>query len=413
MDNLAQSWNRLTLSDREGPGCCLLDDDSIQKFSIAAKFLTRRAINMEIIAKTFNPLWRAKNGFKIQSFGDHKILFIFDNKDDVDRILEGEPWTFDKHLVVMSRHENESTLQDIKFEKMKLWVQLHGIPIKYMAVEAAKKIGNVLGEVFAPTNTKLFDGGHFIRIQVSIDLSLPLCRSRLVSVGEGGKQVWISFKYEKLPNMCYWCGRLTHDDKDCDLWIDNKGIFKPEQREFGPYMRAPPFVAARRNAIMVLGFYAEKKKMCSGTLEERNSCRNSILGRGRTPKQPQGVMASINDSIEAEEIMSLKRNEGEGIIREDTVVQNKVNERIIGELNTPKEIEIEVEVCNEELSLAKEFRVAKLLGLRRNANKNPTPRDNSSPIAHDNLSGTSSLKMSRDTDGNRVHKQKSPHTSCT
>ena len=43
----------------------------------------------------------------------------------------------------------------------------------------------------------------------------------------------------------------------------------------------------------------------SGTLEERNSCRNSILGRGRTPKQPQGVLASINDSIEAEEIMSL------------------------------------------------------------------------------------------------------------
>ena len=121
----------------------------------------------------------------------------------MDRILEDEPWTFDKHLVVMSRYENGSTLQDIKFERTKLWVQLHGIPIKYMTVEAAKQIGRVLGEVFAPKNPKLFDGGHFIRIQVSIDLSLPLCRSRLVSVGEGGKQVWISFKHERLPNMCY------------------------------------------------------------------------------------------------------------------------------------------------------------------------------------------------------------------
>ena len=37
--------------------------------------------------KTFNLLWRARNGFKIQSFGDHKILFTFDNKEDVDRIL--------------------------------------------------------------------------------------------------------------------------------------------------------------------------------------------------------------------------------------------------------------------------------------------------------------------------------------
>ena len=110
MDDLAQSWNRLTLSDREGPGYCLLDDESNEKFSIAAKFLTKRAINMEVIAKTFNPLWKTKNGLKIQSFGDHKFLFSFDSREEVDRILEGEPWTFDKHLVVMSRYESESSL---------------------------------------------------------------------------------------------------------------------------------------------------------------------------------------------------------------------------------------------------------------------------------------------------------------
>ena len=34
MDDLAQSRNRLMLSDREGPGCCLLDDESNEKFSI-------------------------------------------------------------------------------------------------------------------------------------------------------------------------------------------------------------------------------------------------------------------------------------------------------------------------------------------------------------------------------------------
>ena len=89
-----------------------------------------------------------------------------------------------------------------------------------------------------------------------------------------------------------------------------------------------------------------------------------------------------------------------------------IDEGIIGELNTSKETEIEVEACNEELSLAKEFGAAKLLGSGRNANKNLTPRNNSSLITRDNLSGTSSLK-SHNTNGNRVHKQKSPHASCT
>ena len=182
---------------------------------------------MEVIAKTFTPLWRAKNGFKFQHFRVHKILFTFDNREDVDRILEGKPWSFDKHLVVMSRYKNESLIQDIKFDKTKLWVQVHGIPIKYMTIEAAKKICSVMGEVFTPTDPNLYDGDHFIQVQVSTDLSLPLCRGRLISMGKG-KQVWISFKYKRLPNLCYWCGRLTHNDRDYELWIDNENTLTPE-----------------------------------------------------------------------------------------------------------------------------------------------------------------------------------------
>ena len=389
MDDLAQSWNRLTLSDREGPSGCLLDDESIEKFSIAAKFLTKRAINMEVIAKIFTLLWRARNGFKIQSFGDHKILFTFDNREDGVRILEGEPWTFDKHLVIMSRYDNKSSLQDIKFEKTKLWVQLNGIPIKYMTIEATKKIGSVMGEVFAPTDPKIFDGDQFIRIQVSIDLSLPLCHGRLISVGAGGKQVWISFKYERLPNLCYWCGRLTHDDRDCELWIDSEGTLTLEQREFGPYLRAPPFVVARRNAIMVPGFYAKKKRMSSSTLGDGDSCQNSSSSRGKAPEQAHGVTASCDGSIEVEDIASLMRNEVDEIIRKDTTFKNKVNEAITAELKVPNETEIALDANKEELCLAKEFGVAKLLGSGKSTTNNPS--------ACDNLRDKSKLNKSRAT----------------
>ena len=62
----------------------------------------------------------------------------------------------------MSQYENESSLEDIHFEKTKLWVQVHGILIKYMTIEAVKKICSVLGEVLAPKDPKIYDGGHFI-----------------------------------------------------------------------------------------------------------------------------------------------------------------------------------------------------------------------------------------------------------
>ena len=389
MDDLAQSWNRLSLSDREGLGCCLLDGDNIETFSIAAKFLTKRAINMEIIAKTFTLLWRARDGFKMQSFGDHKILFTFEKKKDVERILDGEPWSFDKHLVVMNRYENESSLQDIKFEKTKLWVQIHGILIKYMTTEVAKKIGSVLGEVFELIDPKIFDGGHFIRIQASIDLSMPLCRGRLISIQEGGKQVWISFKYETLPNLCYWCERLTHDDRDCKLRIDSEGTLTPEQREFGPHLRAPPFVATRKSSIVVPRFYAAKKKVSSGVLDGGDSGRNLGSGRGRTPEQSQEVTDSSEESIDVENNTSLKRNDVDGVIREDTAIKNTPNGTITEDFKAPSVTESLLESNNEEIFLAKLFGVAKIVGLGLTASKNAK--------ACDKLSGKTQLNKSRAT----------------
>lgn len=42
-----------------------------------------------------------------------------------------------------------------------------------------------------------------------------------------GKWREIGFQYERLPNLCYWCGRrLAHDDKQCELWIRNRGSLK-------------------------------------------------------------------------------------------------------------------------------------------------------------------------------------------
>ena len=93
-------------------------------------------------------------------------------------------------------------------------------------------------------------------------------------------------------------------------------------------------------------------------------------------------------------------------MRVDTANQNRVSAKIIGELNTPKETEIKEVACNEELSLAKEFGAAKLLGSGRKANKNPTSCDITNPSARDKLSDTPSLRLSHDMDGNRVHKQK-------
>ena len=65
-----------------------------------------------------------------------------------------------------------------------------------------------------------------MRVRVRVDVTQPLCRGRVVNLEEGGS-TWVSFKYERLPIICYWCGCLDHDKKDCPLWIESKGSLKP------------------------------------------------------------------------------------------------------------------------------------------------------------------------------------------
>ena len=67
------------------------------------------------------------------------------------------------------------------------------------------------------------------------------------------------FKYERLPNICYWCGCLNHGDRDCDLWVESEGNLTKESQAYGAWIRAAPFAKGRNFVVKVLGFYAAKK----------------------------------------------------------------------------------------------------------------------------------------------------------
>ena len=115
MVDLAKSWSCLTISDFEGSQLSITEEDAMTDFVLIAKFLTKRALNIEVIAKTFTPLWRMKNGFKVMKESDHVVLFTFDSQPDLDQVLNTEPWSFDMHLMLLHRFDKEVDVLDIEF----------------------------------------------------------------------------------------------------------------------------------------------------------------------------------------------------------------------------------------------------------------------------------------------------------
>ena len=55
------------------------------------KFLTKRSVGIDVVAKTFRPLWCTRNDFRIRDAGDNHLLFTFELEFDIEMVLMGEP----------------------------------------------------------------------------------------------------------------------------------------------------------------------------------------------------------------------------------------------------------------------------------------------------------------------------------
>ena len=208
-------WSNLSLNEREDGTLKLTKDRSIGETILAAKFFTKRVLNTEAVILTFNPLWRSKNGFEVRTGGNHILLFVFDNKEEVEKILSLQPWSFDKHLVVLCHYDSATPISELNFNKVPMWVQVHDIPLTFFNRGVAEELYTAVGEVCEDTKLCEMDGGHYFRVKVTMDVTIHLCRGRKISL-ENGATSWVNFKYERLPILCYWCGCLDHVDKDCD-----------------------------------------------------------------------------------------------------------------------------------------------------------------------------------------------------
>nr|POF25056.1 hypothetical protein CFP56_65756 [Quercus suber] len=77
--------------ESEGNKFTVQEESRAGDYLLAAKFHTRRTLNMEAIAKTFKLLWRTRKGFEIRDMGDHMVLFRFPEATNIERVLQGEP----------------------------------------------------------------------------------------------------------------------------------------------------------------------------------------------------------------------------------------------------------------------------------------------------------------------------------
>ena len=82
----------------------------------------------------------------------------------MEKILQVESWSFDRHLVILQRYEIDTLIIDLSFDKVSLWVQVHDISVRYLNWDIAKKLCELVDEVDRTPEILEVEGGSFIRV---------------------------------------------------------------------------------------------------------------------------------------------------------------------------------------------------------------------------------------------------------
>lgn len=109
--------------------------------------------------------------------GIHRVLFVFVEESNVQKVLMGELWSFDKYLVALKRVERSLDVNNLVFERTDFWIQLHDLPIGSLDMRVARDVVLITGVVVGmDVGSDECEESYFMRVRVGINVTKPLCR---------------------------------------------------------------------------------------------------------------------------------------------------------------------------------------------------------------------------------------------
>ncbi|XP_074318065.1 uncharacterized protein LOC141654850 [Silene latifolia] len=205
---------------------------------LVGKLWATRSINVKAAIETMTNLWNPSKPIlgNVVDAKEKTFIFRFEAVRDKDRVLEGQPWHFDKFLWCFAEPNRNGKLTDVSLFHFPIWTRIYDLPIAGRTCPAnARRLGDLLGSFINVEYGPNVELDRAIRIRVLYDIRKPLKATIPIRM-RGGKTVSFDVKYERLPTYCYGCGLIGHGEKDCE-----DGPYEDDDLKFGEWLRASPW----------------------------------------------------------------------------------------------------------------------------------------------------------------------------
>ena len=162
------------------------------------------------------------------------------------KAMEESPWSIMGHCMVLKEWEVDAVIEEVIFEEICFWIQIHNVPIDMLTKVNAEIIGRMLGRVEVvedPSGNGGFGKG-FLRMRLGIEIGRVLVAGFWIPK-RNRDRVWAIIKYEKLSDFYFSCGKLGHMEKGCieevKRVVDNQEVIR-----YGAHMRVVPIKGIMR-----------------------------------------------------------------------------------------------------------------------------------------------------------------------
>ncbi|KAJ4832302.1 hypothetical protein Tsubulata_008643 [Turnera subulata] len=112
---------------------------------LIGKLWSEKNFNCKTLMQTMSSLWLAKKGLQVSELEKNLFMFKFMDERDKTKILLGEPWHFDRYVLVLQAIEGNKQPSSINLHHTLFGIQIFDLPFDYRESEIARMIGKKLG----------------------------------------------------------------------------------------------------------------------------------------------------------------------------------------------------------------------------------------------------------------------------
>ncbi|KAL8530459.1 hypothetical protein ACS0TY_007485 [Phlomoides rotata] len=230
--NLSQEEDELFIND---------GSVGIENADLNICLVGRLLTNQSIILTLLEVVWRVsrgqKKGVMIRDIDQGWMLIQFFHELDLQRILDGGPWSFGNHPLIIHRLVVGGNPNLVSFNKLCFWVQVHNLPHGAFTEGVGRLLGNFICQFveYASSNKWVIWMNYMRSVRVEIDIDLPLKKRIRIRLDNDSHSI-VNFKYERRQIFCFIYGRLCHSENFCDMKYKANGA--DISRDWGVELRA-------------------------------------------------------------------------------------------------------------------------------------------------------------------------------